>query len=947
MALNLRHISRDGGTLAAVAAVYFLLAKAGLEFASINASATPIWPPTGFAIAAVLLFGYRVAPAILAGAFLANATTAGTVATSLAIGLGNTAEGLLIGYLVKTRSGGRATFETPSRVAFFALACLFPTAISATIGATTLAATGFAGDAEILQLWLTWWIGDLAGALVVCPALVLWWMHARDHLSASELPETLGIYLTACAVGLLAFSPLLEQTAIRAPLGFLAVLPLLWAALRRTQRDTISVAVILCAFAIWGTLSSSGPFVAPTTNESLLMLLAFMTSVTVPSLALSAAIALRRTADRDLRIAHDLQSAHLRIGQELARLGTWLWDVRQDRVVWSPGLFEIYGIKESDFDGSLEGFVSRLHPEDRDRVRSAVIQACRQGTPFRMEERIVHASGETRHLSSAGEVVKDDSGCVLYMIGACQDITDQKRAETALHASEVQYRVMIDAVQDYAIYMLDPHGRIASWNSGAARINGYLAGEVIGANFSRFFTPEDQARAEPQRMLSVAATEGRFEGEVQRIRKNGEKFWAHVVIDPIRDRGGKLLGFAKITRDITERKEAQTALERAREQLAQSQKMEAIGQLTGGIAHDFNNLLMIVSGYTQMLQRGLSDPRQLKAIDAIRAAAERGASLTRQLLTFSRRQALNPIVIDIPEQIRAIQEMLARTLPGNIVVKLDVPPDTWRTKVDIGEFELALVNVAVNARDAMPKGGLITIAARNRTLAAGEIAPLQGEFVALSVSDTGTGIPTDILARVFEPFFTTKATGKGTGLGLSQVYGFAHQSGGTAMIDSAQGRGTTLTIYLPRSLAEPDRAARVSAPDATKALQGAALLIEDNPEVAAVTTSMLEQAGCRVVHVDNGTAALKRLESGGFDIVLSDIVMPGGMDGIQLAHKIRARFPDLPILLISGYSDAMLSAAPSFGLLKKPFNGAELTKAVREAMAQHRFAPPHSAGAAG
>jgi PAS domain S-box-containing protein len=948
MALNPGHIYRDGGMLAAVAAVYFLLAKAGLEFASINPSATPIWPPTGFAIAAVLLFGYRVAPAVFAGAFLANVTTAGTIATSIAIGLGNTAECLLVGYLVNAWSRGRATFETPSRVAIFALATLFPTAISATIGAVTLAASGFASDAEILQVWLTWWMGDLAGALVVCPAVVLWWDQRGQQPVPARLPETIAIYASTCLVGLVAFSPLVEQTAIREPLGFLAILPLLWAALRSTQRETASIAVILCAFAIWGTLSNGGPFARPTINESFLMLLAFMTSVSVPSLALSAAVAVRGAAERDLRIAHDLQSAHLRVGQKLARLGNWIWDARENKVTWSPGLHEIYGLKDGDFGGTFEAFLALLHPDDRDRTHSTIMRALETGEAFSLDERIVRPDGETRHLSTAGEIIKDESGQTLYMIGACQDVTEQRKTETALQTSELQYRLMVDSVHDYALYMLDPDGRIVTWNSGAARIKGYSAKEIIGQNFSRFFLAEDREKSEPQRVLRIAATEGRFDAEVRRVRKNGEWFWAHVVVDPIRDNEGKLRGFAKITRDITERKEAQAALERTREQLAQAQKMEAIGQLTGGIAHDFNNLLMIVSGYTQILRRGLSEPRHLKAIDAIRSAAERGASLTRQLLTFSRRQALSPVAVDLPAHIESIREMLARTLPGNIVVEVDIPPDVWNVHVDAGEFELALVNIAVNARDAMPKGGTIAISARNHVLDAGDVASLQGEFVSLSVRDSGTGIPSDILSRVFEPFFTTKATGKGTGLGLSQVYGFAHQSGGTSIIDSEQGRGTSVTLLLPRSHATPLHSCGDPASPHTKELNGVALLVEDNPEVAAVTISLLEQAGCSVVHAGDAADALEHLQAGHFDIVLSDIVMPGGMDGIQLAHKIRAQYPHIPILLISGYSGTAVSQATGFTLLKKPFNAMELSRAVRDAMARRNAAPPaESASATG
>jgi len=946
MALEFRHFFREGVTLAAVAIVYFLLAKAGLEFASINPSASPIWPSTGFAIAAVLLLGYRVVPAVFAGAVLANATTAGTIATSVAIGLGNTAECLLVGYLVKAWSGGSATFDTPTRVALFALACLFPTAISATIGATTLAATGFAADSEILELWLTWWMGDLAGALVVSPFLVLWWTQRGLPHSRSDALETLAVYAVACAVGLVAFSPLFEQTAIRGPLGFLAVLPLLWAALRRTQRDTAGVAVILCAFAIWGTLSNGGPFARPTINESFLMLLAFMTSVTIPSLALSASVAVRRSVERELRFAHELQIAHLDLGQKLAKLGNWVWDARENKVTWSAGLYEIYGLKNGEFEGKFESFLTRLHPGDRDRIRATIVQAFERGTGFALDERIIHSSGATRHLSTVGQTIKDESGHVLYMIGACQDVTDQRKTETAQRTSELQYQLMVDSVRDYALYMLDPQGNVVSWNVGAARIKKYSAAEIIGQNFSRFFTKEDRAKSEPERILGIAASEGRYEGELRRIRKDGSWFWADVVIEPIHDGQGTLIGFAKITRDITERKEAQAALERTREQLAQSQKMEAIGQLTGGIAHDFNNLLMIVSGYTQILQRGLSEPKQIKAINAIRAAAARGASLTRQLLTFSRRQAMNPLVVDLQTQLEAVQEMLARILPGNIAVELDIAHDLWRVRVDIGELELALVNIAVNARDAMPKGGVITLSAHNRPLTPTDTAPLRGEFVALSIRDTGTGIPANVLTRVFEPFFTTKATGKGTGLGLSQVYGFAHQSGGAATIESEQGRGTLVTIFLPRSQSFPSERTVAPAPGKQENLAGVALLVEDNPDVAAVTMSMLEQSGCRVVHVDNADNALKLLQEDHFDIVLSDIVMPG-MDGIQLAHKIRQQFPLIPILLISGYSNAIESAATSFTLLRKPFDATELNQALREAIAKHGPMPSaRSAGAA-
>ena len=282
---------------------------------------------------------------------------------------------------------------------------------------------------------------------------------------------------------------------------------------------------------------------------------------------------------------------------------------------------------------------------------------------------------------------------------------------------------------------------------------------------------------------------------------------------------GTLAGFVKITRDITERREAQASLERAQEQLAQSQKMEALGQLTGSIAHDFNNLLMIVSGHAQLLRRRLTDPKHLQAIDAVHSAANRGESLTRQLLAFSRRQPLNPVVTDLKERVEAVHEMLVGSLRGNVQLKCDIAADVWPVEVDIAELEFALVNVAVNARDAMPGGGFITLSARNVALKKSDgIDQLEGDFVALAMTDTGVGIAPDVLPRIFEPFFTTKALGKGTGLGLAQVYGFSHQSGGTVVATSAVGSGTAITIYLPRRHAALVKA--VEAPPRSRSCRG-------------------------------------------------------------------------------------------------------------------------------
>ena len=364
-------------------------------------------------------------------------------------------------------------------------------------------------------------------------------------------------------------------------------------------------------------------------------------------------------------------------------------------------------------------------------------------------------------------------------------------------------QLFIDAVTDYAIFMLDPQGYVTSWNSGAQRIKGYTTQEIVGQHFSRFYSEADRAAGEPARALRTALESGRYEAEGWRIRKDGTPFWANVVIDPVRDPQGVLIGYAKVTRDITERRTAQAALQRAQEQLTHSQKMEALGQLTGGVAHDFNNLLMIVGGHVRIVKKLLHDnPRGLQAAEAIETAAKRGETLTRQLLAFSRRQPLNPVVAELGQRIDALRALLANSLGSSIQLKTLVASDAWPVEIDVGELELALVNVAVNSRDAMPDGGVISISTENVRLSRGQVfGDLTGDFVALTVTDNGAGIPQDVLSKVFDPFFTTKGAGKGSGLGLSQVYGFARQSGGTATVDSELGKGAPALRSICRALA--------------------------------------------------------------------------------------------------------------------------------------------------
>jgi len=374
---------------------------------------------------------------------------------------------------------------------------------------------------------------------------------------------------------------------------------------------------------------------------------------------------------------------------------------------------------------------------------------------------------------------------------------------------------------------------------------------------------------------------------------------------------------------------------RVEETLRQAQKIEALGQLTGGVAHDFNNLLMVISGGLEMLDRQKDPARRRRLMDGMMQAAQRGAGLTRQLLAFSRRQKLHPEPLDVADQIGGMRELLDRSLRGDVHVEFDFPHELWPIEVDPGELELVILNLAVNARDAMPNGG--TIVVRGENLARLDDDQLRGDFVRLSVIDTGTGMSPEILSRVFEPFFTTKDIGKGSGLGLAQVHGFATQSRGTVRIRSTLGQGTSIELYLPRSSRTPVKThplvdLKVGRQKATD--HGRILLVEDDDEVAALVSEMLAQLGYEVTRAASAAAALGALADGrSIDLIFSDVMMPGGMNGVELAREVRRRRNDMPVLLTSGYSQAAAEDAAKAGIqiLPKPYQIDELAAALAAA----------------
>jgi PAS domain S-box-containing protein len=605
-------------------------------------------------------------------------------------------------------------------------------------------------------------------------------------------------------------------------------------------------------------------------------------------------------------------------------------------VSWNPGAHRFKGYEAEEIIGQ---HFSRFYTEEdlATRLPWRALDTARTEGRFEAEGWRVRKDGTRFWASVVIDPIRGPDGDILGYAKVTRDLTDKKRAEEQLRLSEERFRLLVESVSDYAIYMLDPAGIVSSWNLGAQRFKGYEAEEIIGQHFSRFYTPEDRAIDFPAFALGTAEREGRFEAEGWRMRKDGTRFWAHVVIDAIKDDAGKLLGFAKITRDLTERREAQRQLEQAREAFFHAQKVEAVGQLTGGVAHDFNNLLMAVLGSLELLRRRVSDdPRVTRLIDNAEQAAQRGASLTQRMLAFARRQELTLAPVDIPELVRGMADLLQRSLGPTIAIDTRFPLSISPVMADANQLELGILNLAMNARDAMPEGGPLLICAEDREVSEGEVAGLEaGRYVCLSVIDQGTGMDETIRGRALEPFFTTKGVGKGTGLGLSMVHGLAEQSGGTLAIESEPDKGTAIRVWLPIATINEEgartfhREAEPEAPPPTRSLH--ILAVDDDPLVLLNTAAMLEELGHIVYQAESGEQALQILATHPVDLLVTDYAMPR-MNGTELADAARENRPDLPILIATGFAELAPGEHAALPRIAKPFTQAELGRAVADAV---------------
>jgi PAS domain S-box-containing protein len=614
---------------------------------------------------------------------------------------------------------------------------------------------------------------------------------------------------------------------------------------------------------------------------------------------------------------------------------------------WNPGAARFKGYEADEIIG--HHFSEFYTEEERNAgIPDLALKVAASEGRFEREGWRVRKDGTRFWAHVVIDPIRSPQGETIGYAKVTRDLTERKTAEEALRRSQEQFRLLVQGVTDYAIFMLDPEGHVASWNAGAQRIKGYAPDEIIGSHFSRFYTPEDLARDIPTQGLATAAREGRWESEGLRKRKDGSTFWAHVVIDAIRDDEDKIIGFAKVTRDITEKRVAEQSLRQAQAALTQAQKMEALGQLTGGVAHDFNNLLQVISSNLHLAAKDVvGNPRAEVRIQNALAGVSRGARLAQQLLAFGRRQALEPKVINVGRFIRGMDDMLRRTIGAEIDFEITVSGGLWNTLVDPNQVENAVLNLAINARDAMPGGGKLTVEAGNAFLddsyAAGHEGVRPGQYVMLAVTDTGSGMPAEIAERVFEPFFSTKPEGKGTGLGLSMVYGLVKQSGGHVKIYSELGHGTTVKLYFPRAHESEDVITDVS----SMPLRGGTetiLVVEDDEEVREGAVALLSDLGYRVLKAKDGASAMGVIESGlPIDLLFTDVVMPGPVRSPDLARTAKERLPNLAVLFTSGYTENSIVHGGRLDrgveLLGKPYSRDQLARKVRHVLgnqAQHQ-----------
>ena len=959
----------------AVGFIYFLAGKLGLDFAFLHASATPVWPPAGIALAAFLILGLRIWPIIFVGAFLINISTAGSVATSLAIALGNTLEGLLGAELVNRFAGGRNVLDRVRSIFFFVvLAGFLSTAVSATIGVTSLALGGFARWSDYGSIWLTWWLGDAAGDLIVAPLILLW--NRQPGLAAlrARWAEALLLGVTVVGVGFLVFGGILPARMRNMPIAFLCIPPLLWTAIRFGQREAVTAIAMLCAIAVTGTVRGVGPFAVGPANESLLLLQAFMATLAVTMLPVGAGVMNQRRAETAVRESEK----GLRLAVAAGEMGTWEWMVATGRVTWSPELEAIHGLAPGAFPGTFAAFQADIHPEDRAHVEQTIRESIEHGT-HRLEYRIVRPDGAIRWMEARGDVSYDEGGRPQRLRGICMDVTSRKAAEAErerllaqeraarARAEDVEWRLafmgeiarsitasldvttVLQRIADGAqalcrsdgasIFLregdtLRPRYRVGPWPEIYQTLR-IRPGESIGG--------EVMLTGKPTRSEDYAS-DPRVPASHTVLAQQTGMVCVMVVPIVIRTQVAGLLYISNRTRRVFT-DEDETVCTRLAEQAAIAiqnaelfarqatarQEAEAANrakdEFLAMLGHELRNPLGAISNAAHVL--GLVEnagPLVVRAQGIISRQVVQLGRVVDDLLDVSRvtsgKIALEPRPLDLAELARRVAALIG---PPHVVL-VDAT-EVW-VDADAARLEQVMVNLLQNAVKYTPAGGEIRV-----------LVTPEGRDAVLSIRDSGVGIAPEFLPRVFDIFVqgdhSLDRSKGGLGIGLTLVRRLVEQHGGSVAVASeGTGKGSTFTVRLP-AIARPVET-RVPAPAPRPTAARRVLVIEDNDDSRQMLRELIRLLGHEVYEAVDGVTGVSSALTLEPDLALVDIGLPG-IDGYEVARRLREHPGGRRLLLVAltGYGlpeDRERSRSAGFDLhLVKPVDPARLAELLADA----------------
>jgi len=774
--------------------VYFIAGKFGLMLASLHASASPVWPPAGIALAALLVLGYRAWPAIFVGAFLVNVTTAGNVATSLAVASGNTLEALCGAWLVNRFTGGTTVFDRPQGVFKFALAAVVSTIISPAFGVTSLALAGFADWTNYGAIWLTWWLGDTTSDLLIAPLIILWSIASKRRWNRREAVEVGILLLLLFVLSEAVFGGWLTISARNYPIAFICGAIVIWTAFRFTQRETATGIFILSGIAIWGTLHGFGPFAEETKNQSLLALQYWTAVVTITAMALSAGMAERGRAEEALRESE----ARTNLAANAANLGLWLWNIRDDELWVTKQWRRLFGFAESE-PVSFDRVLQVVHPEDRERTKQLVQQMFEGGGgEHESEYRITRPDGSTRWIAGYGGVELDERGKPAFARGVSRDITERKLAEE-------KFQLVLDAAPN-AMIMVDSAGVITFANASATTVFGYSLGELIGRHIETLVPERFRDRHVGDRKGFLSEPSSRAMGAGRDLfgrRKDGSEFPVEVGLNPIHT-GQGLFVLASVI-DITARKQAELEHQLQNMELARVGRVAVMGELAASLAHEVNNPIGAIVTNARAAQRSIAAGKigteeLTELLTDIVADGRRASEVIQGIRNMVRKGKPRRALIQIGDTIRELLRIVHVDAIGReIEVNAEVDSDAGQVWGDPVQILQVLLNLAVNSFEAMTA---VPSDARRLAIHAGRDG--NGDIL-VSVRDSGPGFPSGMGEQLFEAFFSTKAEGTGMGLAISRSIIKAH--GGILSGENCDGGGACFTVRLPQGKEDNSQAA--------------------------------------------------------------------------------------------------------------------------------------------